>query len=384
MHPDAEKRLQQDKEDALLFAPAEALREAIDRGNLSDVLRILARQVKRVDSSSSRAIDHFEFVESDAGYRDAGAPLERMLSEQDVARILASTLEMLARSRGTHEDISLLLRPYLDMHPSLMPLMRAELSAAALELLVLAAPERLLMSFGDMRALAASLVLPSRIAGEDIEHLALGIPPIKKSKRSAMSPLVHALAASNHPKATAVLAALHESGVAVDSKWQGMRPLDRAREAGARQTIALLTRLTTKPKAAVNERVKPLPKLLPKPKPKAKRPRWQGFKNPLASVHIGLVFLLAWLGSWVGHAVGLGFLAAMLPMVLLALYRFDPPRLRWPRNPRLAFQATGLAIATCVLISVVQQGLGGAASILLIAPAFGLSYLVKPLEYPMP
>lgn len=375
-----------DEEEEALSTPTEALQQAIDAGALSEVLQLLKRGARRVASSSSRAIDHFEFVEAEAGYRDAGAPLAQLLRAQDLAQILASTLEAMVRIGHRRDDVSHQLQAYFATHTELAPLVRRELqSATAVQWLVAAAPAQMLMSFEAMWALARSLTVRPRLDDETITQLALGIPTIKKSKRAAMVPLVHALASSTHPKATNVLTALHEAGVSLDAKWHGMRPLERAWAAGASQTVALLTKLN-KPAHAEPKLPKPARKQ-PRAEPKraTKSSSWRDLKNPLAKVHIGLAFVFAWLVSWTAHAFGLPLLGATLPMIFYVLYRLDPRRLQWPRNPRAqhaVFQEAGLTLAACILINIVQRGLGSAASVLVLALAFGSSYIAMRLEEP--
>ncbi len=391
MHPEAARRLAEDEEEAPLLTLAEALRKARDDGALSEVLQLLSRGVKRVDSSSSSALEHFEFEDGEVGYRDAGAPLERMLSAHDVAQILASTLESIVRTGAPGDDVSHILRSYFDMHGELAPLVHHELkSPAALPWLVSAAPERMLMSFDAMWALARTLTVRPALEDESIDHLALGIPHIKKSKRAAMLPLVHALAASTHPKAAAVLAALHEEGIPLDAKWHGMRPLDRAWAAGANQTVALLSKVNkpafTEPKRAKAIRERPRAQPKSKPTAAAKAKSWRDLKNPLAKVPVGLAFVFAWLLSWAMHAFGLPLLGATLPMIFLVLYRLDPRRLRWPREPRqrkATIQESALAFTACIMIHVLQTRMGSAASILILALAFSFTYITRRLEIPL-
>lgn len=349
-----------DDDEVRLDTPSDALRAATTAGDISEVLRILSLDVRRVASSSADVIDHFEFVPKQTGYRDAGVPLERMLDESALAEVWGHALESLALKSDDRDHIATVLQYYFQSRASLFTRVRPRLSERARRLLSRATPEALRITWDGLRGLSKQ-VATRPLRKEELDELTLGLPPLRKGKFSQIQALVQALAESDSPDAAAVLEALHREGLPREKRWLRARARAQSREtkrAAARSLPrshgpATLTRLLPTATNKTHSRQSP---------------------NPFARVHIVLVWLLSWFASWAAHVFFDGawgaFLGATLPYAILAAHKFNAD---WIRKPGRAFlQTFALACQVGLFTFAVQDQLGSAASGLILTPLFAL------------
>lgn len=364
-------RASSDDDEALLDTPAEALRAATTAGDVSEVLRILSLDVRRVASSSADAIDHFEFVPEQTGYRDAGAPLERMLDESVLAEIWGNALESFAQKPDGQEHIATILRYYFQNRASLFTRVRPRLSERARALLSRATPDALRITWDGLRGLSKQ-VATRPLRKEELDELTLGLPPLRKGKFAQIQALVQALAESDSPEAAAVLEALHREGLPRENRLPRARARSQSKE--TKRAAAKAPWRSEGPAKQAR---------LPQSATKKTRPR-EHLTNPFARAHIVLVWLLSWFASWAAHLFLDGawgaFLGATLPYAILAAHGFHAG---WIRKPDKALlQTFAITFQLSLVTFAVQDHLGSAASGLVLTPVFALVHWLKRVTDP--
>lgn len=222
-----------------------------DAGGVLDVLETLVVRRAGGRPEDGTPIEALEPASSAAGYRDvAPVPVARALGDDATGRMLAHLLRR-ADAMGRTREVVASLGPYLREHTSVVHVVAADLAEHAPRLVALLgdlAPGLVRVGEDDLSALLGAPPTELSRALPRLAHWPL--PALNRKRRNRLAPLIHAVAALDHPDAPAAIRALARIGVPIDRRIDGKLPVERAAEAGALENLRALEGLGARPRPA--------------------------------------------------------------------------------------------------------------------------------------